>query len=257
MMMKIKDISKIYDELTESPTYSLKKVSLEIRKKDFLCVMGPSGSGKTTFINCISTIDTPTSGDVIIEGQSIHEMSEKDMSLLRNKDIGFIFQDYQLIDYLTIQENILFPLSLQGKNDLNKVKDISKKLGIEDVLYKYPNECSGGQKERAGIARALVSHPRLIIADEPTGNLDSQNTYEMLNMLKNLNEEENVTIIMVTHDPLVASYSSRLIYIQDGMLKEEMKRSDYDTQENYFHEIMRLNSQELLQTLQSVDNQWG
>lgn len=246
-IMKIMNITKIYDELTEQPIISLKNISLTINKKDFICIMGASGSGKSTFINCISTIDTPTAGNVEIFNKSILDMSEDEIGNLRNKRIGFIFQDYQLLECLTIKENIAFPLTMM-KDDLkiinNKIERQAEMLGIKDILYKYPHECSGGQKQRTAIARALITDPQIIIADELTGNLDSSNTKEVLRILNDLNREEK-TIIMVTHDPLVASYSTRMLYLQDGMIKEEIYRKDFNNQKNYFDEIVRINSSEL------------
>lgn len=252
-IMIIKNITKIYDELTAQPMTSLNDISLTINRTDFICIMGASGSGKSTFINCISTIDTPTKGNVEILNKSILDMSEEELGNLRNKKIGFIFQDYQLLDYLTIQENIAFPLTMMGlkfKDITNKVENQAKMLGIKDVLYKYPHECSGGQKQRTAIARALITEPQIIIADEPTGNLDSLNTKEVLIILNDLNSKGK-TIIMVTHDPLVASYSSRMLYLQDGMIKEEIWKKDYNNQKDYFDEIVRINSSELESMIES------
>ena len=247
-IVNIDNITKIYDELTEQPIVSLKDISLTIYKGDFLCVMGPSGSGKSTFVKCISSIDMPNKGSVEIYNKSVVSMSEDDIGELRNKKIGFIFQDYQLLDYLTIGENIALPLTMAGKNYkeiLETTKIQSKKFGISNILYKYPNECSGGQKQRAAIVRALINDPDIIIADEPTGNLDSQNTREILKILYDMNIGGK-TIIMVTHDPFVASYSSRLIYIQDGMIIHQFERNKFNEKKDYVKKIIEITSREVI-----------
>lgn len=183
IIIEVKKISKVYDEMTDNPVISLNNISMSIEKGEFICVMGTSGSGKTTFINCISTMDTPSKGQVILYGKSTLEMSDEEIGNFRSKEIGFIFQEYNLLDYLTLEENIAFPLSMNKvKNSeiKKRVHEIAKNLGIEGLLNKYPDECSGGQKQRTAIARALVNEPSIIIADEPTGNLDSKNTSELL-----------------------------------------------------------------------------
>lgn len=250
-IMNIQNITKIFDELTKQPIYALKDVSISINKGDFLCIMGASGSGKSTFIHCISTLDQPTQGKIKIFDQWTVDMNEEDIGQLRNKKIGFIFQDYQLLDYLTIEQNIAMPLSMMKVNrqDIHKrVQEIAQKLSIEDILYKYPPECSGGQKQRATIARAFINNPEIIIADEPTGNLDSVNTKEVLRILKTFNEEGK-TIIMVTHDSLVAAYSSRMIYIKDGTIKESFYRNQFSSQKEYYNQICQTNENELLDLL--------
>lgn len=250
-IMNIKNITKIYDELTSQPIVSLNNVSLDIEKGDFICIMGASGSGKSTFIHCISTMDTPTKGTVQIFDRLVTDMSEDEIGKLRNQDIGFIFQDYQLLDYLTIQQNIAFPLSMikaSNEDIIEKVQTLAKQLNIEDILYKYPNECSGGQKQRVAIARALINNPQIIIADEPTGNLDSANTKDVLKILKKLHQQQK-TIIMVTHDSLVASYSSKMIYIKDGSICETLSREDFSSQKEYYYQISQMNENELMELL--------
>ena len=240
IIIEVKNISKVYDEMTDNPVISLNNISMSIEKGEFICVMGTSGSGKTTFINCISTMDTPSKGQVILFGKSTLEMSDEEIGNFRSKEIGFIFQEYNLLDYLTLEENIAFPLSMNKvKNSeiKKRVHEIAKNLGIEGLLNKYPDECSGGQKQRTAIA------------DEPTGNLDSKNTSELLAILKNLNEKEGKTIIMVTHDVMVGSFASRLLYIQDGTIKEQLSRKEFKTQEDYFYNISKINSKEQLISL--------
>lgn len=249
--MNINNITKVYDELTSQPIISLNNVSLSIEKGDFICIMGASGSGKSTFIHCISTMDIPTKGTVQIFDRLTTDMTEEEIGELRNQKIGFIFQDYQLLDYLTIQQNIAFPLSMMKVNPkkiLKRVQKLAQQLNIEDILYKYPYECSGGQKQRVAIARALINDPEIIIADEPTGNLDSFNTKEVLKILKELNQQQK-TIIMVTHDSLVASYSSQMVYIKDGKICETLFRNQYSTQKDYYYQISKMNENELLELL--------
>lgn len=240
-------LTKIYDQMTDYPVKSLDHVSLEVKDGEFIAIMGPSGSGKTTLIQCLSTMDQPTDGQVYLYGQSLSHFTDYEICQFRNQKIGFIFQDYQLLDYLTIEENIAFPLSMNNV-PTNKIKErvqkISYKIGVEDILKKYPGECSGGQKQRVAIARAFIGQPEMIIADEPTGNLDSQNTFELMNILKAFHEKEHKTVVLVTHDVMVASYASRLLYIQDGKITEQLHRDDFQNQNEYFKHIVKLNSQE-------------
>ncbi len=213
--------------------------------------MGPSGSGKSTFINNISTIDMPTSGLVYINGVEIRTMSSNEIGKFRYQNLGFIFQDFNLLDTHTLYENIAMPLSLakvKSKDISKRVQAIAESMNIEHLLSKYPRECSGGQKQRAAICRALIGNPKIIIADEPTGNLDSINSQELLSILKQLNEEQKVTIIMVSHDAMIASYSSRLIYIKDGIIEETLVRGQL-SQEEYFQKIIELNSKEYQRVL--------
>lgn len=208
-----KNVTKIYGVGTKNPYTALKDVSLEMEEGEFICVMGPSGAGKSTFINNLSTIDLPTKGFVYINGKEVRQMSEREIGRFRYENLGFIFQEFNLLDSLTIFENIAVPLTLAGKKkkDIQEsVNQIAKKLGVEMILNKYPSECSGGQRQRAAICRALVTKPKLIVADEPTGNLDSKNSHELLSLFRDLNVNSGVSILMVTHDPKIASYSSKL-----------------------------------------------
>lgn len=242
-ILVVKNLKKVYGAMTEHEFEALHDIDFEVDRGEFICVMGPSGSGKSTFINNISTIDFPTSGLVYINGEEIHTMSSKRIGMFRYENLGFIFQNYNLLETHTLYENIAVPLSLKHEKDIpERVAAIAKRMGIEHLLDKYPHECSGGQQQRASICRALINHPELIIADEPTGNLDRKHSIELLEILKSMNNE-GVTIIMVTHDPLDASYSSRLVYIEDGRITEEIKR-DNKTQEEYFEEISELNTRE-------------
>ena len=241
-----KNVTKIYGVGTKNPYTALKDVSLEMEEGEFICVMGPSGAGKSTFINNLSTIDLPTKGFVYINGKEVRQMSEREIGRFRYENLGFIFQEFNLLDSLTIFENIAVPLTLAGKKkkDIQEsVNQIAKKLGIEMILNKYPSECSGGQRQRAAICRALVTKPKLIVADEPTGNLDSKNSHELLSLFRDLNVNSGVSILMVTHDPKIASYSSKLLYIKDGVIDETIERQNM-SQKEYFYKIVDINSAE-------------
>lgn len=246
VLLEAKNISKIYDLDTKNPFTAMKDISLTVYEGDFICVMGPSGSGKSTLINNISTIDIPTKGQVYIDGNEINSMSEKEIGNFRFQKLGFIFQNYSLLQSLTIYENIAAPLSLQKNKtpDMKKkVEDMAKLLNIGKLLDKFPDECSGGEKQRAAICRALVTDPKLIIADEPTGNLDSKNSHELLQILRKMNQEQSKTIVMVTHDPQIASYSSKLIYITDGKIVKELEKNNM-SQKEYFYEIINITSKD-------------
>ena len=207
--------------------------------------MGPSGSGKTTLVNILSTIDESTSGKVILLGQDISNMSEKDKASLRKSEIGFIFQNYNLIETLKNKDNILFSLRLNNVS-LDKQQQalikISKKLGIEDIIDKFPFECSGGQQQRVAIARALITNPKILFADEPTGNIDSLSARELMELFVKINQENNTTIIMVSHDSFVASYSNKLYYIVDGKIKNLLNKDNL-SQFDYYSEIVKITTQ--------------
>lgn len=240
-----KDVRKVYGINKENQVVALKGINLTINTGDYICVMGPSGAGKSTLLNVLSTIDLPTGGKVLINNTNIMTMSENQMCDFRYKNLGFIFQDFNLIDSLTVHENIAVPLTMAGvkKDEIyQRVNDIAKKINIDTLLNKYPTECSGGQRQRIAIARALVTNPTLIIADEPTGNLDTQNSHEIMMIFNQLNKE-GVTILMVTHDTLIASYSKKLLYISDGEIKQTIERLDKD-EKTYFDEIVEVNTKE-------------
>ncbi|MBQ4253208.1 MAG: ABC transporter ATP-binding protein [Erysipelotrichaceae bacterium] len=252
-ILKAVNITKIYNPSTELATLALDKVSITISENDFICVMGPSGSGKTTLIHNLSTIDKPNEGFVSLFDEMIMFMPEKDIARYRNRYFGFIFQELNLLESLTIYENISLPLLISknykgasGKKEITeKTEAIMKKLGIEECAGKYPSQCSGGQKQRAAIARALIKSPKLIVADEPTGNLDSKNSREFLELLRDLNENEGVSILLVTHDASIASYSKKLLYIKDGKIVVTLEKGDMP-QSEYFQKIIDLNLQETI-----------
>ena len=234
-------ITKIYGIGTKTLYEALHEVSLTMYEGEFVCIMGPSGAGKSTFINNLSTIDIPTKGKVFINGKEVRVMSEGEIGKFRYENLGFIFQEFNLLDSLTIFENIAVPLTLANvdKKEITKrVEEVAKKLDVAQTLDKYPNECSGGQRQRVAICRALVTNPKLIVADEPTGNLDSKNSHEILSLLK-----EGVSILMVTHDSKIASYSSKLLYIKDGIIDRTIEREGL-SQKEYFYKIVDINSSE-------------
>jgi len=208
-------------------THVLKGIHLTIYKNDFIAIMGPSGSGKTTLLNILSTIDQPTQGSVILDGVDITKIKNKELSKIRRDKIGFIFQDYNLLDTMTLQDNIALPLSLNGQSSkmcIRKSLELATLFGLKEHLRKYPYQLSGGQKQRGATCRALITNPEIIFADEPTGALDSKSSRDLLECLKKVNEEEQATILMVTHDALSASYAKDVYFLSDGMIKCRLSR---------------------------------
>ncbi|MBS6887470.1 MAG: ABC transporter ATP-binding protein [Clostridium sp.] len=239
-----KNLYKIYGEGKEE-CIALNGIDISVKEGDFTCIMGPSGSGKSTLINVISTIDEVSRGKIFFKGKNLQSMKERELSKFRYENLGFIFQDFNLLDNLTVKENIAIPLILASKPKkeiIERVNTISSKLGITQLLNKYPAQCSGGQSQRIACARALVSNPRIIIADEPTGSLDTKNSHELLKMLKELNDE-GITIIMVTHDNIIASYSKKLIFIRDGKVEAVLNRGE-ESQKEYFYKIVDITSKD-------------
>lgn len=241
-----KNITKIYNLGEKNQNKVLDGISLEINSGEFVCIMGASGSGKTTLINNLSTIDIPTKGDVFIEGKNVTQMSEKELCQFRTEKLGFVFQSYNIIESLNNFDNISLPLLLTkiNENEINqRINDTCEQLNIKDIIEKYPRECSGGELQRVAIARAIISNPKLIVADEPTGNLDSINSYDLLEILTKLNKN-GISILMVTHDPFIASYSSRLLYIKDGKILHELEKGD-DSQQEYYYKIDKICSNDI------------
>lgn len=227
-VLDVKNVHKTYGKKGESQSHALKGVSLTIDKGEFVGIMGPSGSGKTTLLNVISTLDRATEGVIEIAGTDITQMKQNQLADFRSQRLGFIFQDFNLLENLTVYENIALPLSLQGissKEIVTKVNRVAQTLGIEEILQKYPVQISGGQKQRVAAARALVHDPAILLADEPTGALDSKNAKSLLETMTDLNENHQVSIMMVTHDAFSASYCKRILFIQDGMLYTEIHRT--------------------------------
>ncbi|WP_145523727.1 ABC transporter ATP-binding protein [Virgibacillus sp. SK37] len=219
----------------------LRGIDIEVEKGEFVGIMGPSGSGKTTLLNVLSSIDKVTNGSIKIEGQEFTKMKEKQLAEFRKNHLGFIFQEYNLLDTLSVKENILLPLTIKKvtkKEAQNKFATVAKELGILEVKDKYPGEISGGQKQRTSAARAFIHDPSIIFADEPTGALDSKSASDLLNKLGDLNEKRKATIVMVTHDPLAASYCSRVIFIKDGQIFTQLNKGD-ESRQTFFNDIIK------------------
>ncbi|GAY72097.1 ABC transporter ATP-binding protein [Lentilactobacillus kosonis] len=233
------NVHKVYGEKTEKPYEALKGITFEANEGEFVGIMGASGSGKTTLLNILATLDQPTSGQVEIGGQDVTKLTANQMADFRSQQLGFIFQDFNLIETLTVRENIGLPLSLQGaktKQIKLAVELSANKLNIGDLLDKFPNQLSGGQKQRVAAARALVADPKIVFGDEPTGALDSNNARELMETLQNINQQ-GVSILMVTHDPFSASFCQRILFIKDGKIGEELKADGRDRQE-FYREIL-------------------
>ncbi|MGN9867159.1 ABC transporter ATP-binding protein [Bacillus swezeyi] len=219
----------------------LKGIDIHIQKGEFVSIMGASGSGKTTLLNVLSSIDKVSDGTITINQNEMTNMKERQLAEFRKQHLGFIFQEYNLLDTLTVKENILLPLSItkMSKKEANqKFEEVAKELGIYDLRNKYPNEISGGQKQRTSAARAFIHEPSIIFADEPTGALDSKSASDLLNKLSHLNQKRHATIIMVTHDPVAASFSSRVVFIQDGQIYTQLNKGGQDRQ-MFFQDIMK------------------
>jgi bacitracin transport system ATP-binding protein len=219
----------------------LKGIDIQIAKGEFVGIMGPSGSGKTTLLNVLSSIDKVSEGSIKIENNEMTRMKEKKLAEFRKNHLGFIFQDYNLLDTLTVKENILLPLSITKTPKIeaeNKFDALASQLGILELKDKYPNEISGGQKQRTSAARAFIHDPSIIFADEPTGALDSKSASDLLNKLGELNSRLKSTIVMVTHDPVAASYCSRVIFIKDGRIYTQLNKGD-QTRQAFFKDVMK------------------
>lgn len=227
-LLKIQQIEKYYGSKS-SLTKAIDDISFTVSNGEFVAIMGASGSGKTTLLNCISTIDKVTAGHIYLENIDITTLKGKELNKFRREKLGFIFQDFNLLDTLTAYENIALALSIQkrsAKQIDGAVKEVAQQLGITDVLKKYPYQMSGGQKQRVASARAIVTNPKLVLADEPTGALDSKSAKMLLERFNYLNNEHNATIMMVTHDSFTASYASRVLFIKDGRVFNEISRGD-------------------------------
>lgn len=238
-VLKIDKVEKYYGNKT-SLTKALDTISFDVEKKEFVAIMGASGSGKTTLLNCISTIDKVTSGHIYVAQEDITKLKGNKLNKFRREELGFIFQDFNLLDTLTAYENIALALSIQNvkaKEIEKRIKIVSTQLDIEDVLRKYPYQMSGGQKQRVACARAIITNPKLILADEPTGALDSKSSKMLLDRFQYLNEELDATILMVTHDAFSASYAHRVIFIKDGKIFDEIHKG-MDSRKKFFDKII-------------------
>ncbi|RAR41923.1 ABC transporter ATP-binding protein [Paenibacillus sp. MDMC362] len=239
MVVNASQIRKVYGVKGNVYT-ALDNIDLIVQEGEFVGIMGPSGAGKSTLLHVLATIDQPTSGEVMIDGVDVLKMDEEQLSAFRRDKLGFIFQDYNLLDTLTVKENILLPLALAKMNvkELeHRVEEIADKFGITPILDKYPYQISGGQKQRTAASRAMISSPSLLLADEPTGALDSKSATALLESLKDLNEYDRATILMVTHDTFAASYCTRVLFIKDGRIFTELTRGEA-SRKHFFKKIL-------------------
>lgn len=238
-VLKLDHIQKYYGN-SGNITKAIQDISFSVQEGEFVGIMGVSGSGKTTLLNCISTIDTVSAGHIYLTGTDVTEIKEKEIARFRRENLGFIFQDFNLLDTLTVSENIALALTINhvtsGQID-GLVQKIAAKLNITDILEKYPYQISGGQKQRCACARALISKPKLILADEPTGSLDSHSSQMLLSTIQSINKELGATILMVTHDAFSVSYASRILFLRDGKIFTEILRGN-DTRRMFFEKIL-------------------
>jgi putative ABC transport system ATP-binding protein len=238
-MLQVQNIEKYYGS-KNNVTKALDRVSFDVEAGEFLAIMGASGSGKTTLLNCISTIDTISAGKILLDGVSVADLSETELAKFRRKQLGFVFQDFNLLDTLTIEENIGLALSLNHQDPgavQNRVREVAGKLGITDILPKFPYQVSGGQKQRTAVARAIVAGQTLLLADEPTGALDSKASKNLLEIMTAMNQDMGATILMVTHDAYSASYAKRVLFLKDGRVFNELLRGDRG-RPVFYHEIL-------------------
>ena len=239
--LSIRQLEKVFGS-RDSVTRALDGISFDVQAGEFVGLMGPSGSGKTTLLNCVSTIDRPTGGRILVQGRDVSSLGKRQLAKFRRDELGFIFQDSNLLETLTGFENIALALTIRGEKAsairgmVNRTADM---LGVADVLQKYPHQMSGGQRQRVAAARAIVGKPSLILADEPTGALDSRNAAVMLETLEMMNRSMDATIMMVTHDAFAASFASRIVFIKDGALFSELRRGDLPREE-FFKRIMEV-----------------
>lgn len=239
-MIEVRELTKVYGR-QGSLCRALYEVNFAIEAGAFVAVMGPSGSGKTTLLNIISTIDQPTKGRVIIDGREIDRLKEKELALFRRDMIGFVFQEFNLLDNMTIRDNIALPLTLNNRKPeeiLRKVRELTALFGIDDQLDKYPYQLSGGQKQRAVVCRALVNDPKILFADEPTGALDSRAASELLACFQNVRNKYGTTVVMVTHDATAASYCDRVLFLKDGMISGKLETNG--NSEEFFKKILNM-----------------
>lgn len=241
-IVEAQEVKKVYGKEQGDQTQALKQLSFAVEKGEFIGIMGPSGSGKSTLLNLLATLDNPTDGTITINGNDVTKLKGNQVADFRSQQIGFIFQEFNLLENLTASENIAVPLSLQGvkpKEIKSRVKQIAQRLSIDSILKKYPAEISGGQKQRVAAARALVTQPAILLGDEPTGALDSQSSRDLLDTMKELNQNDQISILLVTHDPFSASYCQRILFIHDGMLQQEVKRED-QSRESFYKQILTI-----------------
>lgn len=240
-VLEVKNIEKYYGNKSNL-TKAIDNVSFQVEQGEFVGIMGASGSGKTTLLNCISTIDRVTAGQILINGQDITRLKGNNLNRFRREELGFIFQDFNLLDTLTCFENIALALTIQKvkpKEIQNRVKEVASKLDITEILKKYPYQISGGQKQRVASARAIITNQKLVLADEPTGALDSKAARQLLESFESLNQKMNATILMVTHDAFTASYADRIIFIKDGKIFNELIKGN-SNRKQFFEKIIEV-----------------
>lgn len=238
-LLEIKNVTKHFGN-GDAVSNALNGVSFAMEQGEFIAVMGASGSGKSTLLNVIATIERPDTGSILLEGRDISELSENDLAAFRRDRLGFIFQEYNLLDTLTVAENIVLPLNLRKcppAETEKRLADTAASLEITDQLFKFPRQLSGGQRQRAACARALITKPALILADEPTGALDSANSGSLMQTFARMNEQLGATILMVTHDAVVGSYASRILFLKDGKIWNELSRGNR-TRQTMYHDIL-------------------
>ena len=237
-ILKVEGLCRDYGRGTV--THAVDHVDFSVEKGEFVGIMGPSGSGKTTLLNCISTIDTVSAGHIYLDGTDVTEINEKQIARFRRENLGFVFQDFNLLDTLTISENIALTLTINkvpaGEID-GQVREMAEKLNITDILDKYPYQVSGGQKQRCACARAIINSPKLLLADEPTGALDSHSSQMLLSTIQSINEMLGATILMVTHDAFSASYANRILFLRDGTIFTEIRKGN-DPRRTFFNKIL-------------------
>jgi putative ABC transport system ATP-binding protein len=235
-LLEVKNLKKVYTtRFGGNQVQALTDVSFSVEEGEYVAIMGESGSGKTTLLNILAALDKPTSGEVLLEGNNIVSINEKEISAFRRQNLGFVFQDFNLLDTFSLQDNIFLPLVLSGKayQEMNsRLQPLAEKLRIKDILAKYPYEVSGGQKQRAAVARALITNPKLVLADEPTGALDSRSSDDLLQIFSQINQEGQ-TILMVTHSTKAASHAGRVLFIKDGVVFHQIYKGSLSTEEMY------------------------
>ncbi len=238
-ILRLEHIQKYYGG-RGNLTKAIQDISFSVREGEFVGIMGASGSGKTTLLNCISTIDTVSAGHIYLDGKDVTQIREKDLARFRRENLGFVFQDFNLLDTLTVRENIAFALTINhipAREIDSKVEETGKSLNISDILEKYPYEISGGQKQRCACARAIIHKPKLILADEPTGALDSHSAQMLLETIRSMKEKLKATILLVTHDAFSASYADRILFLKDGLIFSEILKGDQNRRE-FFNRIL-------------------
>lgn len=243
-ILNIENLTKTYGNVPNQ-TRALDGITFQVMPGEFLGIMGSSGSGKSTLLNCIATVIKPTGGSIVMEGRNLQLLGGKELAQYRGKTVGYLFQNFELLDNLTGRENVLLPTSLHDvteKESSLRLEQLAEYLEITDVLDKFPAQMSGGQRQRVAAARAMILHPKLILADEPTGALDSKNAKNIMEKLSGLNRDEEATILMVTHDSNAASFCKRILFIQDGVIFHELRRGD-ESQQDFYQRILKVMAQ--------------